>query len=197
MSVKQDRTYARTTTDLERKYQFGKTFAEHLGLINEARDKVDSVESTLRNEIIEQETSIKRDTEQIVLEAKSELTTEVGEVEETLTKKVEAKLDAEDFDIQVEQVLKTGVDEVVTKSGYSFGADGLNISREGEEMNNTLDHTGMYVKRGDETILQANNNGVDAVNLHAKTYLIVGSGAGRSRFEDYGTNRTGVFWIGG
>jgi len=38
--------------------------------------------------------------------------------------------------------------------------------------------------------------GVGAVNLHAKTYLIIGS---YSRFEDYKANsgkRTGCFWIG-
>ena len=33
-----------------------------------------------------------------------------------------------------------------------------------------------------------------AVDLHASTYLMVG---GRSRFENYGTDRTGCFWIGG
>ena len=41
MSVKQDRTYARTAQDIERKYAFGKTFSEMLGLINDTRDDVD------------------------------------------------------------------------------------------------------------------------------------------------------------
>jgi len=43
----------------------------------------------------------------------------------------------------------------------------------------------------------ANKDGVDAKDLHAKTYLIIGEGEGRSRFEDYSPNRTGCFWIGG
>ena len=64
-------------------------------------------------------------------------------------------------------------------------------------MSNKLDHTGMYVKRNGQEILTANNEGVDATNLHAKTYLIIGKGDGRSRFEDYLVNRTGCFWIGG
>jgi hypothetical protein len=85
---------------------------------------------------------------------------------------------------------------VETATGYRFDADGLNISKKGEEMSNLLDNTGMYVKRSGENILVANNKGVEAVNLHAKTYLIIGSGDGRSRIEDYGTNRTGVFWLG-
>lgn len=47
-----------------------------------------------------------------------------------------------------------------------------------------------------EKMLTANKDGVDAVNLRAKTYLIIGKDKGRSRFEDYETNRTGCFWIG-
>ena len=45
-------------------------------------------------------------------------------------------------------------------------------------------------------MLTANNQGVDAKNLHATTYLIIG---GNSRMEDFtcdGTKRTAVFWIG-
>jgi hypothetical protein len=55
----------------------------------------------------------------------------------------------------------------------------------------------MYVKKGANDVLVANKDGVEATDLHAKTYLIVGKGDGRSRFEDYGINRTGCFWIGG
>ena len=164
MSVKQDRTAARTAADIERKYSFGKKFSEILGLIDESRDKVDSVESGLRDEITKTETSMKRDTEKI--------------------------------EMSVAKMRQDGVSQVVTTTGYRFDADGLSISKTGEEMSNLLDNTGMYVKRSGETILAANNNGVEAVNLHAKTYLIIGSGDGRSRIEDYGTDRTGVFWIG-
>jgi hypothetical protein len=42
-------------------------------------------------------------------------------------------------------------------------------------------------------LLTANHNGVEAKDLHARTYLIVG---GKSRFENYGSDRTGCFWIG-
>ena len=51
----------------------------------------------------------------------------------------------------------------------------------------------MTVYRDSTPVLTANNSGVDAVNLHATTYLIVGN---NSRFEDYGEDRTGCFWIG-
>lgn len=52
----------------------------------------------------------------------------------------------------------------------------------------------MKIVKNTDTVLTANNTGVDAKNLHATTYLIVGV---NSRFEDYDDNsRTGCFWIG-
>lgn len=167
MSVKQDRSGVRTATDLERKYNFGKTFAEMIGLINDNREKVDKAASELHDEIKQTATELSRDTESVK--------------------------------ISIQEMKDNGVDRVVTETGYKFDADGMTISKSGEEMANVIDNTGMYVKRGDENILTANNKGVDAFNLHAKTYLIIGSGDGRSRFEDYtynGTPRTGCFWVG-
>ena len=197
MSVKQDRQGVRTAPELERKYNFGKTFAEMMGLIDESRDKVDSVESTLRNEIIEQSTSLTRNTEQIVMQAEQRLTNTINDVDGKLTdieKEVSLKLSADDVKITVREEVGGGVE--ITETGYKFDADGLTISKRGEEMENHLDNTGMYVKKDGEAILTANKDGVDAVNLHASTYLIVGSGDGRSRFEDYGVDRTGCFWVG-
>lgn len=197
MSVKQDRTYARTAQDIERKYRFGKTFSETLGIVSDYRDSVEKVESTLRNEITEQSTILKRDTEQIVATAKEEMTKIINDSVEELSSEVEMKIDADDVSIVVQQHLSGGVDEVVTKTGYRFGADGLNVSKSGSEIENTVDHTGMYVTKSGDEILVANKDGVDAKDLHAKTYLIIGKDEGRSRFEDYGINRTACFWIGG
>ena len=196
MSVKQDRTGVRTAVDLERKYNFGKTFAEMLGLINDSRDKVESVESSLRNEIKEQSTTLKRDTEKIVAEASETVKTELNGKIEEVSNRVEMKVDADKVSIIVEERLIDGVNSVKTATGYRFDADGLSISKSGNPMSNLLDNTGMYVTRSGTEILTANKDGVNATNLHAKTYLIIGSGDGRSRFEDYGLNRTGCFWIG-
>ena len=49
-------------------------------------------------------------------------------------------------------------------------------------MCNLLDHTGMYVTRDDEVILQANGQGVEATDVSVRNYLVVGDHA---RFEDY------------
>lgn len=200
ISSKQDRTSARTAQDIERKYSFGKTFAEMLGLINDNRDKVDSVESSLRNEIKEQSTTLKRDTEQIVMEAKEELNVNITGVNENVTElsnKVNMKLDANAVSIIVQKEMANGVDRVETTSGYVFDEEGLNISKSGEEIQNKLTHKGMYVTKGEDDVLIADKDGVKATDLHAKTYLIIGANDGRSRFEDYGIDRTGCFWVGG
>jgi hypothetical protein len=97
LSEKQDRQGVRTVTDLERKYNFGKTFAELLGIANDARDKVDSVESQLRSEIQEQYTKISRDTEKIIMEA--------------LTRYVETS-DYEEFQKTVSSQFKIMADEI-------------------------------------------------------------------------------------
>lgn len=196
MSVKQDRQGVRTAPEIERKYNFGKKFSEMMGLIDESRDKVDSVESTLRNEIIDQSTSITRNTEQIVMQAEQRLTNTINEVDGKLTdieKEVSLKLSADDVTIAVRKEVSDGIE---LKTGYRFDTDGLTISKNGEEMKNLLDNTGMYVTKSGDAILTANKDGVEAVNLHASTYLIIGKGDGRSRFEDYGVDRTGCFWVG-
>lgn len=76
MSVKQDRQGARTAADVERKYNFGKKFAEVYGMITDARDSVDSLGSELRDEIVKESTAIRRDTQQIVLEATKDVVRE-------------------------------------------------------------------------------------------------------------------------
>lgn len=197
MSEKQDRSYARTAQDLERKYQFGKTFAEMLGLINDSRDKVDAVSSGLRDEITKQATELSRTAGEIKLMATKEELSKVDDQVSSLESTVNLKLDADAVNIVIEKKMSDGVDRVETSMGYRFDDDGLDITKTGEAMSNKLDHTGMYVKRNGDEILTANSDGVNATNLHAKTYLIVGAGDGRSRFEDYGINRTGCFWVGG
>lgn len=193
MGVKQDRTYARTAQDLERKWKFGKSFAELLGLINDNRDKVDSVESSLRDEILEQSTTLKRDTERIEMEAKET----IGGVESRVAN---LEVNANAIELTVKDIETNGVDRVETQTGYKLDSDGLDISKSGSEISNTIDNTGMYVRKSGNEVLVANADGVKATDLHANSYLIIGRDNGRSRFEDYNPNgekRTACFWIGG
>lgn len=93
---------------------------------------------------------------------------------------------------------KPDQDSITTSTGYTFNADGLRITKSGEEMENKLDNTGMYVSRSGEAILTANNQGVTALNLTSEKYLTIGK---NSRFEDFSTEtdvyRTACYFIGG
>lgn len=114
-----------------------------------------------------------------------------------VTKMAEVMIDSDSVDIKITEAVE-GIDEITTSTGYTFNKDGLNIHKDGEEMHNTLDNTGMYVRRNNEIVLEANNMGVNAINLTARHYLIMGENA---RFEDYsnGTDskRTACYFIGG
>lgn len=205
MSTKQDRVAPRTVPDLERKYNWGRKFSEILGLIDDTRKDVESTASGLRSEITNQATSIRRDTEQIVMEAtktvetvKQEVDDSLGEVNEsisTLTSQVEAKMTAEEVTLAIKRELIDGVDSVKTTTGYTFNEDGLTVSKTGSGLETTISEDGMKViSDTGKDLLTANSQGVDAVDLKASTYLVVG---GRSRFENYSPNRTGCFWVGG
>lgn len=100
---------------------------------------------------------------------------------------------AENLHLELETIRETGTQKVTTATGYTFDDQGLKISRSDSDMENLLDHTGMYVRRNDEVVLQANNQGVRGRDVTVENYLIVGENA---RFEDYGGNRTACFYIG-
>lgn len=179
MSTKQDRVAPRTATDLERKYNFGQKFSEILGLIDDTRKNVDATSSEVR--VLEQATSIQRDAISIISEATQTIQTDLGEVKES----VQTILDADSFQIKVQ-----GVE---LDAGYTFDANGLNISQDGSGIQNLITNDGMFVNRGNENVLTANSKGVVAQDLHAKTWLSIGN---NSRIEDYGVLRTGCFWVG-
>lgn len=111
----------------------------------------------------------------------------------TLSTKVAATMTAEDVKLEIQTELENGVSKVATSTGYTFDETGLSIEKSGSEMKTQITEDGMTVYKNDESVLVANNSGVEATNLHATTYLIIGT---NSRFEDYGNSRTGCFWIG-
>lgn len=111
----------------------------------------------------------------------------------TLNNRVDMAMTAENVQIAIQSELSNGIDKVSTKTGFTFDEIGLTIEKTGSEMSTQITEDGMTVFRDDTAVLIANNIGVNATNLHATTYLIVGK---NSRFEDYGSDRTGCFWIG-
>ena len=123
---------------------------------------------------------------------------QTAEIDNLRTDLTSVKVASDRFAIQVQSIIENGVGKVETPMGYTFDDEGLHIQKEGQEIENLLDHTGMYVTRSGETMLQANANGVEATDVQVNNYLIIGKHA---RFEDYndGTDgkRTACFWLSG
>lgn len=111
-----------------------------------------------------------------------------------LSKKVEVAVTPEDVTIAIKQEAEKGTNKVTTNTGFTFNDEGLTITKNTSEMSTQITEDGMTVSKDGNEVLTANNKGVKAIDLHAKTYLIIGK---NSRFEDYEENRTGCFWIGG
>lgn len=143
--------------------------------------------------------ALQMDTESITMSVRQVIEDATASIEgmneniATLNTKVEAKLSTDNVQIAIQKELENGIDKITTKTGYTFGDDGLTIEKTGTEMKTQITEDGMTVYRDNTAMLIANNVGVEATNLFAKTYLIIGD---NSRFEDYGTDRTGCFWIG-
>ena len=105
-----------------------------------------------------------------------------------------ARLESQQAILEFKQEIEQdGIDKVTTSTGFTFNEEGMTVEKSGKEMKTTITEDGMTVYRSGEGVLQANNEGVKAKNLHANTYLIIGN---NSRFEDYKYDRTGCFWIG-
>lgn len=121
----------------------------------------------------------------------------VDGLEESLAQvssRVELALTSDQVEIAIEKKLAQGVDSVTTKTGFTFDDVGLTVSKTGSEMTTQVTEDGMTVSRSGTQVLVVDNQGVEATNLHAKTFLIL---AGKARLEPYGADRMGCFWIGG
>lgn len=147
----------------------------------------------------------------ILVSTKDELQNSMSEIKlttDTITAKVENTdrdisqiksavinmVSANDMRIEIEKAIGD-INSITTSTGFTFNESGLDVSKSDSEMTTNISEDGMKIVKNSETVLTANNQGVDAKNLHATTYLIIGV---NSRFEDYDNNsRTGCFWIGG
>jgi uncharacterized coiled-coil protein SlyX len=123
---------------------------------------------------------------------------DLGEVIERIQsaeEKLDVTMSSEEIDIAIQSKLSDGVNQVVTETGITVNGDGISVDKTDADTWTRINENGMTVfesATGNKALV-ANSNGVDARNLHATTYLIIGE---NSRFEDYKENRTGCFWIG-
>lgn len=112
---------------------------------------------------------------------------------EAINKKVTATMTSEEVEILVSNEIQKGTSAVTTTTGFVFDEYGLNISKNTSDISTTISEDGMTVQVSDEVMLTANNQGVVANNLRSN-YIIIND---RFRFEKYGSDRAGCFWIGG
>ena len=121
------------------------------------------------------------------------VSTLTGDVESVKQEILDIQKESNQLTIDIQKITDDGVNKVTTTTGFKFNEEGLEISKSTSDISTKITEDGMTINRNGEALLTADHEGVDAKDLHAKTYLIIG---GRSRFENYGSDRTGCFWIG-
>ena len=169
--------------------KFTEDVDEELGNLNQ---NIEYIRETVSKIVVEDEL-IKTSVSDLV-KAVNSTTQEIISTKEKVSS-VEQYSDS--LKVKIETITNDGVTKISNTTG-TFNEDGLEIDSTDSPTKTQVTPDGMVVYRktsgSDQSeVLTATSDGVDATNLHAKTYLIVG---GRSRFENYGTNRTGCFWIG-
>ena len=160
--------------------------------VYEYSEQVNSTQRTI-NQLRGKTNVLERDVERTmsrVSDVEKELSTTVTQTIEGL--KIDIEKAIKDVSNMTESLDETS--DKVQKSTYEFNTEELKISKDGSEMTTHISEDGMTVKKGGSDVLIADNKGVSAYDLHAKSYLIIGK---NSRLEDYGNGkRTGCFWIG-
>ena len=120
------------------------------------------------------------------------LASDISKVQE----QVNLAMTSSDVKLEIQKEMSKGASKVSTSTGFTFDQNGLNISKSDSEMKTQITEDGMKIYKNSEVMLTANNQGVDAKNLHATTYLIIGNNSRMEDFTEDGNKRTAVFWIG-
>lgn len=177
----------------------GATLKQTVAKIDKVNNRIELV-AAQNNEVREEMATMRVETNGIFTEVREtqsdifENITAINSDMDAISQKVQTAITSENISIEIQKELsENGVNSVTTTTGFTFDEVGLTIDKSGTEMSTTITEDGMTVYRDDTGVLIANNIGVEATNLHAKTYLIIGK---NSRLEDYNETRTGMFWIG-
>lgn len=163
--------------------------------VEETRETITDVENGLTAEIVKNTQVIS----QSLSDTNKKLENETNALKSQQSS-LEQRIDGlgVEFEQKITKIDEQGneIDEL-KKTSYKFDTEDLTIKKSGSELSTKINEDGMRVYKNDTEMLKANNEGVDALNLHATSWLIVGE---NSRFEDYknasGKRRTGCFWIG-
>lgn len=170
---KQDRQGVRTASDLEQKYDWGKRFAEIMGIALDTQKSVTEVESSLTNQILEQKTSITRDTEKIILSALASYTQTEDLEEFKRALKTELEIWAGEISGRVTSV-EAGVQEVdgdlqekfntITKY-FTFDINGLTIGRVDNQNKVVIDNDDITILVNDRPIQEFKADGTSLIPI--------------------------------
>ncbi len=165
------------------------------GKTNVLERTIEETRSLITDEENGLQTQITQNAESISSSVK-EIREKMDGLQHTMSTKISELSDSVKIEIEQTTKIKDELQEVTEstkKTQYEFSTEDFVVSKSGSEMETHISDDGMRVLKNSQNVLVANNQGVEATNLQAKTYLIVGK---NSRFEDFGSNRTGCFWIG-
>jgi hypothetical protein len=148
------------------------------------------------------------------VEKVEEISAQIGGINEEIAG---VKKETSDFKLEADNALlsfkkeieENGVTKVAIDTNFKFDENGLTLSKSNIEVSTNVNANGLAIYQGEiqaienketgektitnEPVMVVNSDGVNAENLHATTWLIIGN---NSRFEDWG-DRTACFWIGG
>ena len=183
------------------KFELGNKPTDYSLAPEDVQSEFSTIESKTRS-IREAMTSLQLGTDSISASVKSleetvtnttnGLASDISKVQD----QVNLAMTSSDVKLEIQKEMSKGANKVSTSTGFTFDENGLNVSKSDSEMRTQITEDGMKIYKNDDIMLTANNQGVDAKNLHATTYLIIG---GNSRMEDFienGSKRTAIFWIG-
>ena len=177
----------------------GEVLNQTFAKVDKANKQVEIVASEVGNfegriSILEMDTESINAAVSNVEKATTERLNDIGEDISVINNRVNASMTAEQVEIAINKAVDNGVSNVETSTGFTFNDKGLTVAKSNSEIKTTITEDGMRVEKENDIVLTANNEGVKAIDLHAETFLIIGT---NSRFENYGGSRTGCFWIGG
>ena len=167
---KQDRQGVRTASDLERKYQYDKQFAEVMGVTLDTQKSISKVESNLSSEIMEQMTSLTRDTQALIASAlESYIETEdLEEFRKTLKTEFEVwaegivgRVSVTEEDIQkVDDDLQAKYNTIVKY--FTFDINGLTIGQADNPNKVVIDNDDITIYVGNKEVVtfKADGSGV-------------------------------------
>ena len=181
---KQDRQGVRTASDLERKYQYEKQFAEVMGISLDTQRNVTQVESSLSHEIYEQMTSLTRDTQALLATALESYLEKEGLEEFRKTLKTEfgvwaegiaGRVTATEEDIQkVDNDLQEKFNTIVKY--FTFDINGLTIGQIDNPNKVVIDNDEITIYVGNKEVVtfKADGSGVIPILNVTANMTVVG-----------------------